>query len=63
MPRKSRDTDYKVNDSVYAKWPGSSMWYKATVVGCSGDHATVKFPDGTVEDLVKDSRHITVSSY
>ncbi|XP_033103942.1 delta(14)-sterol reductase TM7SF2-like [Anneissia japonica] len=51
MSRRSKK-EFAVDEEVRAKWPGSSLWFKATVLNINDDDISLKFEDGT-EEIVK----------
>ncbi|PIK61428.1 putative delta(14)-sterol reductase isoform X2 [Apostichopus japonicus] len=42
---------FNVGEQVRAKWPGSRLWYKATILEELSDGFKVKFEDGTEDEL------------
>ncbi|XP_071963096.1 delta(14)-sterol reductase TM7SF2-like [Antedon mediterranea] len=51
MSRRSKK-QFSVGEEVRAKWPGSSLWFKATIKSIEDDDVFVTFEDGT-EDVVR----------
>ena len=57
MPKK-----FEVDETVYAKWPGSTQYFKATIVSTEDNGIKVKFEsDESVETILK--KHIMVNFY
>ena len=57
---------YKIDDIVYAKWPGSSQYYKAIIVEAAEDalHFDVKFEsDDSLETVPKKHLMVCISFY
>jgi len=53
---------FEVDQNVYAKWPGSTQYFKAAILSIQDDEIKVKFEsDGTKETILK--KHIMVNFY
>ncbi|XP_070571098.1 delta(14)-sterol reductase TM7SF2-like [Ptychodera flava] len=52
---------HKVGDTVMARWPGSKLWFPASVIGTVDNKYTVKFEDGSEFELDAKSVNTEVS--
>ncbi|XP_071485051.1 delta(14)-sterol reductase TM7SF2-like [Diadema antillarum] len=52
---------FDVGTAVMAKWPGSNLWFKSTILDVTEDGYSVRYEDGTEEDIPK--KDVMAESY
>ena len=57
-----RSKNFAVGDTVWALWPGSKLYYEATVLENRGGSVLVNFKDGYETEVSKQNTYVSIVS-
>lgn len=64
-PTARRPKPYEVGEEVMAKWPGSELWYEATVQSIDYDDkkSVVQYKDGQQNEVTFSQMAVSIESF